>query len=154
MLHSKFHENWSTNKKATSIDPHLGVLKNWGLSWNYSHSDESSDMCFICLQLTVWKELTCSCIESFAYKYVRKSKIIRTEISEYLELRIKNKVHIILLQMKNEKWKLTTDKKPENTKISYSNSRASCCLRLNKRTRQIQISTNLRFIVYFVRKNV
>ena len=53
--------------------------------------------------------------------------------------------------MKNEKLKLTTDKKPENTKISYSNSRASCCLRLNKRTRQIQISTNLRFIVYFVR---
>ena len=137
MLHSKFHENWSTNKKATSIYPHLGVLKVWGLSWNYSQSDESSDMCFICLQLIVWEELTRTSIESFAYKYVRKSKIIRAEISEYLELRMKNKVHIILLQMKNEKWTLTTDKKPENTKISYSNSRASCCLRLNKRTRQI-----------------
>ena len=50
--------------------------------------------------------------------------------------------------MKNEKWKLTTDKKPENTEISYSNSRASCCF--CQRTRQIKILTNLLSIVYFI----
>ena len=67
-------------------------------------------MRFICVQLIVCEELTPTSIESFAYKYERKSKIIRTEISKYLELKIRNKVYIILLHVKNEKWKLTTDK--------------------------------------------